>query len=97
MALKKAFELDGETVFVSPSGNISMGPQKMSVIAYCKIASIAGNKETASVMIECSSDKCRFTKQAQVPLSVADDAPNFIKQAYLHLKTMPEWADAVDC
>jgi len=25
------------------------------------------------------------------------DGPNPIKQAYLHLKTLPEFADAVDC
>jgi len=25
------------------------------------------------------------------------DGPNPIKQAYLHLKTLPEFADAIDC
>ena len=25
------------------------------------------------------------------------DGPNFIRQAYLHLKTLPEFANAVDC
>lgn len=29
--------------------------------------------------------------------SVEDTAPNFIKQAYEHLKTLPEYVDAIDC
>ena len=97
MALKKVFELTGENMFIGPNGNINLGPQKMAISAYCKVANLTATKEVASVIIECSSDQYRFNRQAQVPLSVADDAPNFIKQAYLHLKTMPEWADATDC
>ena len=97
MALKKIFELNGETMFVGPGGNISLGPQKMSISAYCKITAMSADKTSANVNIECTSDKYRFSRTATVPLSVADDAPNFIKQAYLHLKTMPEWADATDC
>lgn len=29
--------------------------------------------------------------------SVDLEGPNPIKQAYLHLKTLPEFADAIDC
>lgn len=29
--------------------------------------------------------------------SVDDLAPNFIKQGYEYLKTLPEYADAIDC
>lgn len=28
--------------------------------------------------------------------SVEDDAPNFIKQGYIYLKTLPEFEDAID-
>lgn len=43
-----------------------------------------------------SADKPSFGEQ---PLScVYDlDGPNPIKQAYLHLKTLPEFSNAVDC
>ena len=29
--------------------------------------------------------------------NVADDAPNFIRQGYDYLKTLPEFEDAMDC
>lgn len=29
--------------------------------------------------------------------SVEDDAPNFIKQGYFYLKTLPNYSNAIDC
>jgi hypothetical protein len=41
-------------------------------------------------------DKPSFaTLRFECPYSL--DGPNPIKQAYLHLKTLPEFADAIDC
>jgi hypothetical protein len=49
------------------------------------------------VVVECKADNYSVNKQYTVPFSVEDDALNFVKQAYVHLKTLPEWADATDC
>jgi hypothetical protein len=32
-----------------------------------------------------------------VIFSVEENSPNFIRQAYLHLKTLPDFADSIDC
>ena len=97
MALRKIMTVEGEAFVETQSGNISLGVQKGSFTAYCKIVYIDGNKSTGRITLECSDGKYRKPLQYSVPFSVADDAPNFIKQAYEYLKTMPEWADAVDC
>jgi hypothetical protein len=36
-------------------------------------------------------------KHYKFTASVSDGAENFIKQAYAHLKTLPEFAGATDC
>ena len=97
MALRKIIEIQGDAFISTPDGSVKIGTQKMAFTAYCKIVSLNGDKQRGQVVIECKADNYTATKQASVPFSVADDAPNFIKQAYLHLKTLPEWADATDC
>lgn len=97
MALKKIIEVQGDAYVNSAQGSVNLGNQRVAFTAYCKIVAISGNKENGKVIIECSSDNSSITKQENVPFSVEENAPNFIKQAYLHLKTLPEWADAIDC
>ena len=46
--------------------------------------------------------KVSFTKDIKLAersysFSANLDGPNFIKQAYLYLKTLPEFSDATDC
>lgn len=97
MALRKIIELEGKAFIQTDAGVVELGPQKTAFTAYCKITSISGNKEKGLVMVDCGDEKYHVIKQVTVPFSVDDNAPNFIKQAYLHLKTLPEWADATDC
>ena len=97
MALKKVMEVEGEAFVSIPGGQANFGHQKSAFNAYCKITSLVGNKETGTVTVQCEAENYKVIQQYEVPLSVSDSAPNFIKQAYLHLKTLPEWADATDC
>jgi hypothetical protein len=90
-------EIEGEAFVNTPSGSVSIGKQKSAVNAYCKITRIEGNKEGGQVTVECTADKYRLIKQCGVEFSVAENAPNFIKQAYEYIKTLPEWKDATDC
>lgn len=97
MALRKIIEVEGEAFVQTQSGNFSLGKQKGAFTAYCKIINITGNKLKGRIIVECSGDKYKITEQFDVPLSVDENAPNFIKQAYIELKKLPEWADAIDC
>lgn len=97
MALRKIIQVEGEAFVNTPSGQISIGNQKTAFTAYCKIVEIRGNKERGNVTVECKSENYSISKQYVVQFSVEDGASNFVKQAYVHLKTLPEWADATDC
>lgn len=72
--------------------------------AYLRIDAISGYKGEIAISVNSYVSQQAFIDgneylQQQfftfVP-SVADDAPNFIKQGYLYLKTLPEFADATD-
>lgn len=63
---------------------------------YFKVETISGDKSSliATVSSQVSSTQKQFASYTFEPLL---DGPNFIKQAYQFLKTLPEFSDAVDC
>ena len=66
--------------------------------AYMKIARIDGSKERLRVTVEVKDKKdgqslSTHTHQFEPSL----DGDNFIRQGYVFIKTLPEYADAVDC
>jgi hypothetical protein len=97
MALRKFIESEGISVVQTPIGNIANGLQKVSFSAYAKITSIIGNKDLITANVNFQSDTQQFDKQYQIPVSTVTGSANFIAQAYEHLKTLPEFASAVDC
>jgi hypothetical protein len=66
--------------------------------SYIKINSISGNKKSMAAFVETLSkvDGC-LIESKQYSFDYDLNGENPIKQAYLHLKTLPEFADAVDC
>lgn len=78
-------------------GSINNGTQKVTFSAYVKVESIKGNKSTIDAVVSFTDKDQRFSKQYAIPVSVEDGSPNFIKQAYQYLKTLPEFANAQDC
>lgn len=72
--------------------------------AYGKITGVGGSKEKAIIElkfykdINASIDKDPLSQNNYefVP-ETSDDASNWIKQAYEHLKTLNEYLDAIDC
>jgi len=73
--------------------------------AYYKVASISGGKDSLFVNCEiylnkeaADSGKARLghISQAFKP-SVTEGAENFLRQAYIYLKALPEFAGAEDC
>jgi hypothetical protein len=97
MALRKNIDTEG-TVFVkTPLGTVEKGTQQISFSAYIKVEEISGNKSEIYATVSFSGDAFEFKKQFEIPVSVEASAANFVAQAYVHLKTLPEFAGAVDC
>lgn len=66
--------------------------------AYIKVLHTMATKSVCSVMYAIMrSPDGPSLQQESVSFAVDLDGPNPIKQAYLYLKTLPEFADAVDC
>jgi hypothetical protein len=74
--------------------------------AYLRIDRVSGNKQyldiwvNAYISIEAyqqGKDTLQtFPYKLESP-QVDDDSPNFIKQGYEYIKTLPEYAEAEDC
>lgn len=65
---------------------------------YIKVSSVAGEKGGLAVQLDYSAGQQFQAVQTKSVNFIPDmEGGNFIKQAYLYLKTLPEFADAVDC
>jgi len=66
--------------------------------AYIKVHSVTGGKSQITCLIgfHVDPDEQQFTA-TQHTFTPSMDGGNFIKQAYEHLKTLPEFAGATDC
>lgn len=68
--------------------------------AYIQVNHVSGTKTTmlASVFILNKKDgKILERREISFSPSVENESENFIKQAYMKLKQMPEYVDARDC
>lgn len=70
-------------------------------VCYAMIKSVSGDKNKISLKVvfyaDGSKEQTIEYKQYTFTPSVADGSANFIQQGYEYLKTLPEFADAVDC
>jgi len=65
---------------------------------YIKVSSVLSTKEYSTTTYSIYKEKDGFLLQQNVINFILDfDGHNPIKQAYLHLKSLPEFSDAVDC
>lgn len=67
--------------------------------AYTAITGLSGNKKLLTIQATTfdSSSRSNQLSTASFRFVPALNQINFIEQAYLHLKTLPEFSDAVDC
>jgi|APGre2960657404_1045060.scaffolds.fasta_scaffold07328_3 hypothetical protein len=66
--------------------------------AYVKIDRVNGNKTQVQAKYVVYSNKDgEIVEEKYCDFTPDMDGANFIKQAYEHLKTMPEFAGATDC
>jgi len=97
MALKKIVEVEGESFIQSQVGIIQTGIEKTTFAAVCKISSISGSKTKLTINVSHIGDVASFDRLYSFQPSVSEGSENFIKQAYLYLKTLPEFSGAEDC
>ncbi len=97
MAFRKIIEIEGRSVVETSIGTIDNGIQTISFSAYIKVTSIIGDKAKVVANVNFKGDTQQFNKQYEVDMSVENGSANFIAQVYAHLKTLPEFAGAVDC
>lgn len=78
---------------------IEVGSKQVSFLGtYAKVTEFHGNKSSMTFVVSWSeSAGTPAIRQSTYGCSVNLDGENPIRQAYLHLKTLPEFADAVDC
>lgn len=62
---------------------------------YIKVERVNGSKDFVTADVTMTADGVR--QMVHYKFKPDLDGANFIKQAYLHLKTLPEFSGAVDC
>lgn len=98
MALQHTITVSGAGTIKTEDGVVALGDRTETLAnCYIKVDGIDASKEiaTASVSISVSGETKIFRKYTFAP-SVSDGSANFIKQAYEHLKALPEFAGAAD-
>lgn len=66
--------------------------------AYIQVAQVSATKQTCTVSyLILRKQKGQKLEERFSSFPHDLEGPNPIKQAYLHLKTLPEFADAIDC
>lgn len=96
MALLLTTSIDTKSSANTDFGVIDLGQVTVQLDnVYVKIEDISGNKNQLITFVSFNNKTITGSKRyAFVPDMNGD---NFIKQAYLHLKTLPEFSDATDC
>jgi len=99
VAFTKTIQVSGNGHVVSngvsyPVTNISATYED----CYIKVATVSASKsEGQATVVFSAKTKDPILFERNFLFSVDLEGPNPIKQAYLHLKTLPEFADAIDC
>lgn len=81
--------------------NLTINVRGVSAVvsnAYIKVAALTGGKTSMNIAVDVF-DGDNFVQREGRDFTPSLDAaaPNFIAQAYMHLKTLPEFAGAEDC
>lgn len=95
MALRKTITLTGRNIVATAAGTIDVGEISVNMDAYIKVEAVDATKQSATATVTYKDGAKYLTKQFVFAPSLEES--NFIKQAYEHLKTLPEFAGAIDC
>lgn len=94
MALKKILTVTGQSLLKTQAGILSSGEKTIQIDAYIKVVAVGGDKNEASAEVSLSDGQITLVEHYSFPVDL--DGPNFIKQAYEHLKTLNRFSGAED-
>jgi hypothetical protein len=99
MALTKTITIDGCRQFVYNTNLVVIEQNATLTIddAYITVDSITGSKEELQVGVKIAGGSVEPMQFYKFIPSVMEGSDNFIKQAYEYLKTLPEFANSIDC
>lgn len=86
----------GRTQIATQYGKLDSGESSISKNCYAKVESVTGTKNQMVARVSFATDADTLFFKYQFSPSVAEGSQNFIKQAYEHLKTLPEFAGATN-
>lgn len=95
MALSKNLTFSGRSFIETPVGRLDAGEKIVNMNAYVKVERVTASKDSASVDVSFTEGEKKTSSSYTFKPNL--DGGNFIKQAYDHLKTLPEFASAQDC
>lgn len=96
MALQKNIKITGKALLQSDGFLIQNIEVEKQIDSYIKVSNVNGNKNNIEFIVSYLNDNVEIGSKA-FNFAPSLDGNNFIRQAYLHLKTLPEFTDAVDC
>lgn len=99
MALKQTVTLSGPSFVQSGGALVATGsPATVALPLYIRVTNVAGDKHQQVATVSVIDDSTKSTiRHEMITFSPDMAGPNFIAQAYEHLKTLPQFAEAEDC
>lgn len=94
MALLKTIQVTAPATVQTFAGPVSAGDATVTKEVRCTITNVISTKDNAEAFVQFSGDGISSIGQYDFVPNL--DGPNIIKQAYEHLKTLPEFAGAAD-
>ena len=94
MALQCNLNFSGEKKLHTSTGVVNLGTETVSLDCYVKVNKVTSDKENAIAEVMSTSGSAVFLSFYNFALDL--NGANPIKQAYLHLKSLDEFAEATD-
>ena len=95
MALRKTLSFDSESITKVNGFIASREKSTVEESCYIKVEDLMGTKEEISFNISIAG--ASFAMKKSFTFSPDMGGPNFIKQAYLYLKSLGDYQGAEDC
>lgn len=94
MALRKTVTISGPSRIFGNGAELDAGEKTVTFDAYIKVERVEATKTFVTARVSFTDDEHSFSRSYGFPLDL--DGPNPIKQAYMHMKSTPEFSDAED-
>jgi hypothetical protein len=98
MALQHTITVSGTGTINTKDGVVVLGDRSEALAnAYIKVEAVEASKDIGSISVSITvATGSKIARKYTFTPSVASGSENFIKQAYEHLKTLPEFAGSTD-